>query len=273
MIRISSKEYLNAPAYLIEYSLAIIKITNENPNSLQKQADYSTISKTIESVRIKIYECAQEYEIIKDLNSETFENLINCYDFPICDRKLIHLCDLLLLFKSAGNIKFVSETSQRQTLQTDEMEFIGGIIQNELFEHLKISRKIEEYALLITWDRLTPPTSFIYKKHKNEYTYAASNPRPIFVSKSSLKQMRDKEAENFKPKSSITDHLYQRLIQKGFISPSPSRTKLETKPACFIYDTLMFLGYFSNNYSIYNKKCQINKAKRDCIKELIEFKK
>lgn len=67
----------------------------------------------------------------------------------------------------------------------------------------------------------------------------------------------------------VVNHLYQRLIQKGFVKPLPSRTQIGTKPACFIYDTLMFLGYFSNDYSSYEKQYQINKAKRDRIKELI----
>ena len=43
MVRMSSKEDLNVPTYLIEHLLAIIKITNESPNLLQTQADYSTI--------------------------------------------------------------------------------------------------------------------------------------------------------------------------------------------------------------------------------------
>lgn len=98
-------------------------------------------------------------------------------------------------------------------------------------------------------------------------------PRPISIDKSALKQMKNKEAEILKSQTYITNHLYKRLIQKGFVLPSPSRTKLKTKPACFIYDTLMFLGYFSNDYSIMNNKYRINKAKRDRIKEIIIFTK
>ena len=67
----------------------------------------------------------------------------------------------------------------------------------------------------------------------------------------------------------VVNRLYQRLIQKGFVKPLPSRTQIGTKPACFIYDTLMFLGYFSNDYSSYENQYRINKAKRDRIKELI----
>ena len=58
MVRMSSKEDLNVPTYLIEHLLAIIKITNESPNLLQTQADYSTIFETIEDVRAYICKCA-----------------------------------------------------------------------------------------------------------------------------------------------------------------------------------------------------------------------
>lgn len=99
MVRMSSKEDLNVPTYLIEHLLAIIKITNESPNLLQTQADCSTIFETIEDVRAYICKCAQEYEIIEEFTSKKFEDLINCFDFLICDHKLIRLCNLLLLFK------------------------------------------------------------------------------------------------------------------------------------------------------------------------------
>lgn len=267
-----SDKQLNASTYLIEHFLAIIKITNKNSALLQTQLDYSVISKTVEEIRKNMCEYAQEYQIVEKLNSDIYENLLNCYDFPICDLKLIHLCDLLLLFKRAESIKFVSEMNERQALKADEKEFIESAIENELFKHLKDTHKIEEYAPLIIWNRRTPPTSFIYKRNKNTYTYASNNPQPISINRSSLKQMRDKEMMMLKDKSAIVNHLYQRLIQKGFIEPFLSRTQTATKPACFIYDTLMFLGYFSDDYSTYEKQYQINKAKRDCIKELIEFK-
>ena len=273
MVRMSSKEDLNVPTYLIEHLLAIIKITNESPNLLQTQADCSTIFETIEDVRAYICKCAQEYEIIEEFTSKKFEDLINSFHFLICDHKLNRLCNLLLLFKKAQEIKLVSDTNERKTLEADEQKIIETAIQNDLFEHLKISHKLEEYAPLIVWNRSNPPTSFIYEKKEGIYTYAASNPRPISIDKSALKQMKNKEAEILKSQTYITNHLYKRLIQKGFVLPSPSRTKLKTKPACFIYDTLMFLGYFSNDYSIMNNKYRINKAKRDRIKEIIIFTK
>ena len=117
MVRMSSKEDLNVPTYLIEHLLAIIKITNESPNLLQTQADYSTIFETIEDVRAYICKCAQEYEIIEEFTSKKIEDLINCFDFLICDHKLIRLCNLLLLFKKAQEIKLVSDTNERKTLE------------------------------------------------------------------------------------------------------------------------------------------------------------
>lgn len=273
MIRVSIKEDLNVSTYLIEYLLAIIKITNETSKLSQTPPDSSIILKTAEDIKAYICQCAQRYEIIKDSNLDTIKNLINCYDFRIYDHKLIYLCNLLLLFKKAKEVKFVSETKARQTLEADEKMFIEDIIQKELFEHLKKSHKLEEYASLITWNHPTPPASFIYKKNRNIYTYATNNPHPISIDERSLVQIKKQEVEIFKSQSSATNHLYRKMVQKGFISPSPSRTKLGTKPACFIYDTLMFLGYFSYDYSIMNDKYRINKAKRDRIKELIKFTK
>lgn len=37
MVRMSSKEDLNVPTYLIEHLLAIIKITNESPNLFKRK--------------------------------------------------------------------------------------------------------------------------------------------------------------------------------------------------------------------------------------------
>lgn len=72
----------------------------------------------------------------------------------------------MLLFKKAQEIKLVSDTNERKTLEADEQKIIETAIQNELFEHLKISHKLEEYAPLIVWNRSNPPTSFIYEKRR-----------------------------------------------------------------------------------------------------------
>ena len=270
MIKVTYEDQLNISTDLIEYLLALIKITNKGSALLQEQVDYSTVSQTIEAIRENICECAQKYRIVKELNPDIFKNLLNCYDLPVCDHKLIQLCDLLLLFKRAESVKFVLETNDRQTLKADEKSFIENVIQEKLFQYLKEKRKLEEYTSFIMWTSPTPPNSFIYKKDKNISTYAANNPQPVSINKSNLQQIRDKEMMILEDNSiAVVNHLYQRLIQRGFVKPLPSRTQVGTKPACFIYDTLMFLGYFSNDYSSYENQYRINKAKRDRIKELI----
>ena len=270
MIKVTYEDQLNISTDPIEYLLALIKITNKGSALLQERVDYSKVSQTVEAIRENICECAQEYQIVKELNPDIFKNLLNCYDLPVCDHKLIQLCDLLLLFKRAENVKFVLETNNRQTLKADEKSFIENVIQEKLFQYLQEKRKLEEYASYIMWTSPTPPKSFIYKRNKNIYTYAANNPQPVSINKSNLQQIRDKEMMILEDNSiAVVNRLYQRLIQKGFVKPLPSRTQIGTKPACFIYDTLMFLGYFSNDYSSYEKQYQINKAKRDRIKELI----
>ena len=270
MIKVTYEDQLNISTDPIEYLLALIKITNKDSALLQERVDYATVSQTIKAIRENICECAQEYQIVKELNPDIFKNLLNCYDLPVCDHKLIQLCDLLLLFKRAENVKFVLETNNRQTLKADEKSFIENVIQEKLFQYLQEKRKLEEYASYIMWTSPTPPKSFIYKRNKNIYTYAANNPQPVSINKSNLQQIRDKEMMILEDNSiAVVNRLYQRLIQKGFVKPLPSRTQIGTKPACFIYDTLMFLGYFSNDYSSYEKQYQINKAKRDRIKELI----
>ena len=270
MIKVTYEDQLNISTDLIEYLLALIKITNKGSALLQEQVDYSTVSQTIEAIRENICECAQKYRIVKELNPDIFKNLLNCYYLPVCDHKLIQLCDLLLLFKRAESVKFVLETNDRQTLKADEKSFIENVIQEKLFQYLKEKRKLEEYTSFIMWTSPTPPNSFIYKKDKNIYTYAANNPQPVSINKSNLQQIRDKEMMILEDNSiAVVNHLYQRLIQRGFVKPLPSRTQVGTKPACFIYDTLMFLGYFSNDYSSYENQYRINKAKRDRIKELI----
>ena len=127
MIKVTYEDQLNISTDLIEYLLALIKITNKGSALLQEQVDYSTVSQTIEAIRENICECAQKYRIVKELNPDIFKNLLNCYDLPVCDHKLIQLCDLLLLFKRAESVKFVLETNDRQTLKADEKSFIGEI--------------------------------------------------------------------------------------------------------------------------------------------------
>ena len=143
MIKVTYEDQLNISTDLIEYLLALIKITNKGSALLQEQVDYSTVSQTIEAIRENICECAQKYRIVKELNPDIFKNLLNCYDLPVCDHKLIQLCDLLLLFKRAESVKFVLETNDRQTLKADEKSFIENVIQEKLFQYLKEKRKLE----------------------------------------------------------------------------------------------------------------------------------
>lgn len=149
MIKVTYEDQLNISTDLIEYLLALIKITNKGSALLQEQVDYSTVSQTIEAIRENICECAQKYRIVKELNPDIFKNLLNCYDLPVCDHKLIQLCDLLLLFKRAESVKFVLETNDRQTLKADEKSFIENVIQEKLFQYLKEKRKLEEYTSLL----------------------------------------------------------------------------------------------------------------------------
>ena len=70
MVRMSSKEDLNVPTYLIEHLLAIIKITNESPIYCKRKRTVQPIFETIEDVRAYICKCAQEYEIIEEFTSK-----------------------------------------------------------------------------------------------------------------------------------------------------------------------------------------------------------
>ena len=231
MIKVTYEDQLNISTDPIEYLLALIKITNKGSALLQERVDYSKVSQTVEAIRENICECAQKNQIVKELNPDIFKNLLNCYDLPVCDHKLIQLCDLLLLFKMAENVKFVLETNNRQTLKADEKSFIENVIQEKLFQYLQEKRKLEEYTSFIMWTSPTPK-SFIYKRNKNIYTYAANNPQPVSINKSNLQQIRDKEMMILEDNSiAVVNRLYQRLIQKGFVKPLPSRTQI----TCLLY--------------------------------------
>ena len=65
MIKVTYEDQLNISTDLIEYLLALIKITNKGSALLQEQVDYSTVSQTIEAIRENICECAQKYRIVK----------------------------------------------------------------------------------------------------------------------------------------------------------------------------------------------------------------
>ena len=146
MIKVTYEDQLNISTDLIEYLLALIKITNKGSALLQEQVDYSTVSQTIEAIRENICECAQKYRIVKELNPDIFKNLLNCYDLPVCDHKLIQLCDLLLLFKRAESVKFVLETNDRQTLKADEKSFIENVIRAAM----GISQQSDAHAIIVS---------------------------------------------------------------------------------------------------------------------------